>query len=98
MIKNYKKLRYGGIAVALTAVIVAVIVLLNVIITSLASKFFWYIDMTPNAIYSLTDECLNAVNNGVLGYNDPKTGRRRGLSEARKRNNIFLRRPRCSYG
>ena len=88
MIKNYKKLRYGGIAVALTAVIVAVVVLLNVIITSLASRFFWYIDMTPNAIYSLTDECLNAVNNGVLGYTDEKTGEHiDGINDKRRAEN-----------
>ena len=52
--KNYRKLRYGGVAVALTALIIAAIVLFNVIFTALAQKYMWYIDMTQNAIYSLT--------------------------------------------
>ena len=34
--KNFKKLRYGGVAIALTALIIAVIVLFNVVFTSLA--------------------------------------------------------------
>ena len=38
MIKNYKKLRYGGLAVALTALLIAAVVLVNIIFSSLAAK------------------------------------------------------------
>ncbi len=68
-IKNTKKLRYGGIAVALTALIIAVIVLFNVIFTALSSKYMWYLDMTANRIYSLTEECLTVVRDGIAEIN-----------------------------
>ncbi|MBE6599683.1 MAG: hypothetical protein E7640_00540 [Ruminococcaceae bacterium] len=67
--KNTKKLRYGGVAVALTAIIIAVIVLFNVIFTALSSKYMWYIDMTANRIYSLTDQCLTVVRDGIAEIN-----------------------------
>lgn len=53
-IKN-RKLRYGSLTVAMTAFIIAVVVLVNVIFTSLAKKNLWYIDMTPEKLYTLTD-------------------------------------------
>lgn len=53
-IKN-KKVRYGSLSVTLTAVIVAAVVIFNVIFTSLAQKNLWYIDMTPDQIYTLSD-------------------------------------------
>ena len=57
MVKNYKKLRYGGLSIALTALLIAIVVLLNVVISSLAAKHLWFIDMTSNDIYTLSDEC-----------------------------------------
>ncbi len=71
-IKNTKKLRYGGIAVALTALIIAVIVLLNVVVTSLSSKYMWYIDMTANGIYSLSEQCLTVVRDGIAEINEKR--------------------------
>jgi len=70
--KNFKKLRYGGVAIALTALIIAVIVLFNVVFTSLAMSNAWYIDMTPNSIYSLSDECLSVIKTGVAKYNEQR--------------------------
>ncbi len=80
--KNYKKLRYGGIAVALTALIVAAIVLFNVVISALATKYMWYLDMTPNSIYSLTDECLTVVRDGIADINEKRESenQKNGLS------------------
>ena len=70
--KNFKKLRYGGVAIALTALIIAAIVLVNVVFTSLASTNMWYIDMTPNSIYSLSDECLTVITDGVRQYDEER--------------------------
>ena len=59
MNKNFlhtKKFRYGSVSVALTVVIVAAVILLNAIFTALSERFTWYIDMTAEEIYTLSDE------------------------------------------
>ncbi len=53
-----KKFRYGSISVALVAVIIAAVILINAIFTALANKFLWFIDMTPNQIFTLSDEAV----------------------------------------
>ncbi len=51
-----KKFRYGSVSLALTVVIVAAVILVNAIFTALSNKFLWYIDMTSEQIYTLTDD------------------------------------------
>ena len=55
---NNKKFRYGSISVALVAVIIAAVILVNAIFTALANKLLWFIDMTPNQIFTLSDEAI----------------------------------------
>ena len=52
---NKRNLKYGGFSVALTAVIVAVVILVNAAVTSLGNTFSWYTDLTGSAIYSVSD-------------------------------------------
>ena len=66
-----KKFRYGSVSLALTAVIIAAVVLLNVIFTALSERFVWYLDMTADEMYTLTDEAKELLD-GVF-YEDPET-------------------------
>ena len=50
-----KKFRYGSVSVALTVVIVAAVILFNAAFTALARKNLWYIDMTPEPRFTLSD-------------------------------------------
>lgn len=50
-----RRLRYGGTAVLLTAAVIAVVVIMNVIFSALATNFKWYIDMTTEGLYSISD-------------------------------------------
>ena len=59
-----RKLRYGGVSAVLTALIIAVIIIVNVIFSALSQKFLWYADLTPELLYSLSDEALDLVENG----------------------------------
>ena len=59
-----RKLRYGGLSVALTALIVAVVVIANVIFSALAQKFMWYGDLTPELLYTISDNALNIIEKG----------------------------------
>lgn len=60
-----KKFRHGSVSLSLTIAIIAVVILVNAIFTALADKYLWFIDMTAEQIYSLTDdakELLDTMN------------------------------------
>lgn len=61
---NSRKLRYGGVTAALTAFTIVVVLLLNVLISALAAKFTWYIDMTPDLLFTLSDEAVEIIRSG----------------------------------
>ena len=60
-----RKLRFGGIAAIITAAALAVVILFNVLFTTLAANYRWYIDMTSEALFSLSDDCLDVVKDGL---------------------------------
>ena len=51
-----KKFRHGSLSLALTVAIIAAVILLNAIFTALTDKYLWYIDMTPEPRFTLSDE------------------------------------------
>lgn len=59
-----RKLRYGGMSVILTALIIAAVVIVNVIFSALTQKFMWYADLTPELLYTLSDEAIALVRDG----------------------------------
>lgn len=61
---NGRKLRYGGVSVALTALIIAVIIIINVLFSALAQRFLWYTDLTPDFMFTLSEQALNIVEFG----------------------------------
>ncbi|MBQ2809911.1 MAG: Gldg family protein [Clostridia bacterium] len=63
-----RKMKYSSLSIALSAIIIALIVILNSITAVLSEKFGWYIDMTDEQIFSLTDdtkELLATLNKDV---------------------------------
>ena len=65
---NGRKLRYGGTSLILTALIIAVVVMVNVIFTALAEKNMLKLDLTPTELYSLSDSFINLIENGDAAY------------------------------
>ncbi|MBE6691086.1 MAG: hypothetical protein E7590_07390 [Ruminococcaceae bacterium] len=61
-ITQSKKFRHGSVSVALTVVIIAAVILINGIFTALSDRFTWYIDMTAEQIYTLSDEAKELLN------------------------------------
>ena len=51
-----RKFKYGSVATLFTIAFVAIVVIFNVIFTALAGKYNWYIDMTEEQIYTLSEE------------------------------------------
>ncbi len=52
-----RKLRYGATSVALTALVVAAIIIVNVIFSLLVYRYNLYIDLTPDLHFTISDEC-----------------------------------------
>jgi hypothetical protein len=50
-----KKLKYGTSATAITVIVVAALVVINVIITALGSTFGWYTDISAQNYYRVSD-------------------------------------------
>ncbi|MBR6782802.1 MAG: Gldg family protein [Clostridia bacterium] len=61
-----KALRHGSVTVALTALILVVVVLLNASVTTLAMRFGWYINMNPTMLYPVTDACYDYLDEFVI--------------------------------
>lgn len=67
---NTKKLRYGGVTALLTALIIAAVIVGNVIFSALAQKFLWYADLTPELLFTLSEECVDLIANGDDSFAD----------------------------
>ncbi|MGI6754404.1 MAG: hypothetical protein ACOX31_08965 [Eubacteriales bacterium] len=52
-----RKFRYGSLSITLTALVIALVVLLNAGVSALSSKYGLYIDLTAEQIYTLSDAC-----------------------------------------
>lgn len=58
-----RKIKYGTVTVAFCAVIIALIVVLNVIVTSLADNNEWYIDMTDEGMFTVSEDFIELAQN-----------------------------------
>ena len=57
-----RNLKYGSLSIAVTVIFVALIIILNVIATSLSGVYGWYTDMTASGLYSLSDAFKTQMN------------------------------------
>jgi ABC-2 type transport system permease protein len=63
--KNNKKLKYGATSTIVIALVVAVFIIVNIIVTSLSVTFNIYTDLTTSNLYELTDEFKKELKNLV---------------------------------
>lgn len=61
IIPSGRRFRYGGVAVAFSCVLIAVVILINALFSALAKKFLWYTDLTSDEIYTLSDAAVEAI-------------------------------------
>ena len=54
-----KRLRYGGVATAITCVVIAIVVLANVLVGVLVKKYPLKLDLTENAMYEISQETID---------------------------------------
>ena len=60
-LKNNRKLRIGTTATAITAVVVAVVVLLNIVCGLIADRFPWTLDLTAEKTFTLSEESITVA-------------------------------------
>ncbi len=56
-----RRFRYGSMSVIITALVIAAVILLNVIFSALGAKYLWYIDMTRENLYTISDACYDLL-------------------------------------
>ena len=69
-----KKLRYGGLSLTLTALIIAAVIIVNVIFSVLTQYFMLYSDLTPPLQFTLSEAFLELIEKGddsVAGSGSP---------------------------
>jgi len=66
---------HGSMSVALTALVIAIVILLNVLFTALASKFVWYVDMTSENDFTLSQECIDLIRTEITQLNEERASR-----------------------
>ena len=55
---NKSHLQHGGIAVLLTALVLVVVVIVNIIVATLAGRYEWmYFDMAKSKVYTISEDC-----------------------------------------
>lgn len=64
-----RKMKIGAVAAAFTAFFIAVIIVLNGIFSVLANKFGWYIDMTSEAVFTLSEEAKGYIEDVTVDVN-----------------------------
>ncbi len=63
---NDRKLKYGSVSLAITLLVLAAIIIINTAFTALAYRFSFYTDMTRDATYEITDNCINYIETTVM--------------------------------
>ena len=60
-----RKFRYGSVAVVMTALIVAIVIMINAGLSALSNKYGWYTDMTHKNMYSLTEAAIELLDTNI---------------------------------
>lgn len=61
-----KTFRHGSVSVLLTVAVVAAAILSNAIVTALAMRYGWFINMNPDYLYPVTDTCYDYLDTYVI--------------------------------
>ena len=65
-----KKFKYGSLGAGLTVAVIALIVIINIIVSALARNYSWYFDMTSEKYYDISDTTRAYINDIDPELND----------------------------
>ncbi len=69
-----RRFRYGSMSAGITALVIAAVILINVIFSMLASKYLWYIDMTTEGLYRVSENGYKLLDETFEKVNDRRAG------------------------
>ena len=84
-----RKLRYGGVSAAVTVLIIAAVILFNVIFSALSQKFTWYVDLTPDRLFTLSDECIALIRDGDAEFANSTSSPIQMVDKIREENKAY---------
>ena len=61
-----RRMKYGSVSAALTILTVAAVVIANVIFTALCGRYGWYVDMSSDLMYKVTEDCKEYLDEYVI--------------------------------
>ncbi len=56
-----RKLRYGSLSIVLTALVIAVVIAVNAIVSMLVQRYTLYIDLTPDYHFTISEDCFDLI-------------------------------------
>ncbi|MBQ7354228.1 MAG: Gldg family protein [Clostridia bacterium] len=56
-----RKLRRGSVSLGITALCIAVVLLVNVLASVLLQNRYWFVDLTTEPLYTMSDTCVNLL-------------------------------------
>ena len=68
-----QKLRYGSVSFAIIAGVLALVVLLNVAVSALCVGNRWFIDLTPDQLYTMTEDAERVLGQTIDSANEGRS-------------------------
>ena len=62
-----RRARYGGMTVLLTVLLITVVVMTNVLFSTLANRYSWYADLLKAQEYTLSEDCYTLLGSALAG-------------------------------
>ena len=62
-----RRARYGGMTVLLTVLLIAVVVMTNVLFSTLANRYSWYANLNKTQEYTLSEDCYTLIGAALAG-------------------------------
>lgn len=56
-----RRFKYGSVATGFTIAFIAFVIIFNIIFTALAGKYMWYVDMTKDQVFTLSEEAAELM-------------------------------------
>ena len=62
-----RRARYGGMTVLLTVLLITVVVMTNILFSTLANRYSWYADLGEAQEYTLSEDCYTLLGSALAG-------------------------------
>ena len=67
-----RRLRHGGVSIALTLLVIAAMIILNAAVSALAAGFGWYADMSQSLVYNIGEDCKDYLESTIFPLMDQR--------------------------